>query len=211
MKVFKLTAFAIAGVLTFAACKYEEGPKISFRAKRDRVSNEWRVKSYTYDGNDAIDKLIYRIDGQTEGSFELLINLYRTGAYGIEIVKKEKDQDGNVKYITNHTVFDTNQTNKGLGFDACCFFDYNNFKNNLPSHIKYIMSHGKWSFDKGHTKLQVKPELSYDNQEITKQRNTIDWMIVMLKEKEMKVKGRDENDKEWVLGLERINDEPYFY
>jgi hypothetical protein len=194
MKLIKLTSLAIAGVLTFAACKYEEGPKISFRAKRDRVANEWRVKGYTYDGQDAISRLV-----DPEFGFELLIDLYRTGAYGVEIVKKEKDQDGNVKYITNHTVFDTSQTNKGLGFESCCAFEYNAYRNNLPSHIKYIMSHGHWTFDRGHTKIQVKPELSYDAQEVMKQKNTIDWMIVMLKE------------KEWVMILERINDEPYFY
>jgi hypothetical protein len=206
MKFIKLTTLALAGVLTFAACKYEEGPKISFRAKRDRVANEWRVKSYTYDGQDQLNRVV-----DPEFNFELLFNLYRTGAYGIEVVKKETDQDGNVKYITNHTALKDPSNKTGIGFQFCCWPEYQGYLANLPSHIKYVMPGGEWTFDRGHTKIQVKPELSYDNQEVQLQKNTIDWGIVMLREKEMKVKGRDENNIEWVMVFERINDEPYFY
>lgn len=203
MKVFKLATIAIAGALTFAACKYEEGPKISFRAKRDRVANEWKVKAYTHNGGDSLFQL-----KDVEFNFELIFNFYRQGSYGVEVVKKETDQDGNEKYITNHEFY---PGTNNLGFDACCYDAYHYFLDHLPAHIKYIMSHGSWTFDKGHTKLQVKPELSYDDQEVMKQKNTIDWGIVMLREKEMKVKGRDENDVEWVITFERINPEPYFY
>lgn len=209
MRFAKLTSFALAGALTFAACKYEEGPKISLRAKRDRVANEWRVKAYTHKGEDKTSLV-----SNEETKFRIILNFYRNGSYGVEIVKEALDADNNVIYITNHTRFDTtNQkmSNGGLGFDACCFFEYKQFQADLPSHIRDIMFHGKWTFDRGHTKIQVKPELSYDNQEVMKQKNTIDWMIVLLKEKEMKVKGRDSNDDEWTLHLERINDEPYFY
>lgn len=203
MKVFKLATIAVAGALTFAACKYEEGPKISFRAKRDRVANEWKVKAYTFNGEDHKYKLV-----DVETNFELIFNFYRQGAYGVEVVKKETDQDGNEKFITDHQYY---PATKNYGFDGCCYDDYHRFLDSLPDHIQYIMAHGSWTFDKGHTKLQVKPELSYDDQEVMTQRNTIDWGIVMLREKEMKVKGRNENDVEWVLTLERVNPEPYFY
>jgi hypothetical protein len=59
--------------------------------------------------------------------------------------------------------------------------------------------------------LQVKPDLSYIASEVQSQKNTIDWGIVMLREKEMKIKGRDANNTEWTLHLKRVNNEPYFY
>lgn len=201
MKLFKLTTIALAGALTFAACKYEEGPRISLRTKRDRVSNEWRIIGYTKGGNDSLSRL-----RDPESGFELIFNFYRTGSYGIEVVKKVGD-----KYVTNHTRFGDSLTNGGLGFDACCHVEYSAYINNLPNHIQYIRPGGEWTFDKGHYKIQVKPELSYDNNEVLTQKNTIDWTIVMLREKEMKVKGRDDKDVEWTLHFERLNDEPYFY
>jgi hypothetical protein len=201
MKFVKLTSLALAGALTFAGCKYEEGPRISLRAKRDRVANEWAIKKYTFEGEDRTTQL-----KDAETGFTVVLNLYRTGSYGLEIVKEVTDSDGKKKYITNHVKYGDH-----YGFDACCHAEYTGFRLQLPSHIQYIMPGGEWTFDKGHYKIQVKPELSYDNNEVQAQKNTIDWTIVMLKEKEMKVKGRDENDKEWILEVERINDEPYFY
>jgi hypothetical protein len=200
MKFVKLTSLVVAGALTFAGCKYEEGPRISLRAKRDRVSNEWAIKKYTYNGEDRTTQLF-----DQETGFTILLNLYRTGSYGLETVKKTT-VDGKTKYITNHTAYPG-----GYGFAYCCNPQYEGFNLQLPSHIQYIMPGGEWSFDKGHYKIQVKPELSYDPNEVMTQKNTIDWTIVMLKEKEMKVKGRDETDTEWILELERINDEPYFF
>ena len=204
MKIVKLTALAVAGVLTFAACKYEEGPKISLRSKRDRVANEWKIVKYEYNGFDVTQK-VNQTSGQAEVPFMLIINLERTGGYGVEIVKKSTDANGNETYITNAT------ESNGKGFDACCSTEYHMFIDSLPSHFKYIIPHGIWSFDKGHTKIQVKPELSYQKDSIMSQRNTIDWGIVMLKEKELKVKGRDEHDIEWKLDLKPLNKEPFFY
>lgn len=201
MKIVKIASLVIAGALTFAACKYEEGPKISLRAKRDRVANEWRIEKYTYNDSDRTETLVQPEKSQGEASFQIILNLYRTGSYGVEVVQKTKDADGNLLYVTNHT----------QKFDQCCSMEYNSYLESLPDHIKYIMSHGTWTFDKGHTKLQVKPELSYVGSEVQAQKNTIDWGIVMLHQKEMKVKGRDENNIEWTLDLKAVNPEPWIY
>ncbi|MCC7298258.1 MAG: hypothetical protein IT244_07995, partial [Bacteroidia bacterium] len=204
MKFVKLTSLAIAGALTFAACKYEEGPKISLRAKRDRVANEWRVEKYTYNDSDRTTSLAQPdsfVDGVQVPTFQLIVDFYRTGSYGVEVVQKTKDANGNELYITNHT----------QKFDQCCSTAYHSYIENLPSHIQYIMSHGYWTFDRGHTKIQVKPDLSYVGTEVQTQKNTIDWGIVRLHEKELKVKGRDEKNIEWTLHLKPVNSEPYFY
>jgi Lipocalin-like domain len=54
MKRFILnTLLATVLVLSLAACnKYEDGPGISFRSRRDRVEGDWRVGNYTYNGSD---------------------------------------------------------------------------------------------------------------------------------------------------------------
>ena len=201
MKFVKLTSLALAGMLTFAGCKYEEGPKISLRAKRDRVANEWRIEKYTYNDSDFTNQIVQVPGGNSETPFELVFNFYRSGSYGIEVVQKSKNAEGQDVYLTNHVV----------DFNECCSTDYNNYLGQLPQHIQDIMSHGTWTFDRGHTKLQVKPDLSYVASEVQAQKNTIDWGIVMLREKEMKIKGRDASNTEWTLHLKRVNDEPYFY
>jgi len=72
MKFVKLTSLALAGMLTFAGCKYEEGPKISLRAKRDRVANEWRIEKYTYNDSDFTNQIVQVPGGNSETPFELL-------------------------------------------------------------------------------------------------------------------------------------------
>lgn len=201
MKFVKLTSLALAGMLTFAGCKYEEGPKISLRAKRDRVANEWRIEKYTYNDSDRTNQIVQVPGGNSQTPFELVLNFYRSGSYGIEVVQKSKNAEGQDVYLTNHVT----------DFNKCCFLDYKAYLEQLPQHIQDIMSHGTWTFDRGHTKLQVKPDLSYIASEVQSQKNTIDWGIVMLREKEMKIKGRDANNTEWTLHLKRVNNEPYFY
>lgn len=208
MKIAKLTAVAVAGVLTFAACKYEDGPAISLRSKRDRVANEWKIVKYEFEGKDALEKVNQSFDTtSTKTPFMLVINFARTGGYGVEVVKKYKDGNGNEKYITNAS------ESNGKGFNACCSTQYNAYLDSLPSHFRYIMPNGTWTFDRGHTKIQVKPELSFDNDKslVMTQKNTIDWGITLLKQKEMKVKGRDEMNREWKLHLKPMNSEPYWY
>lgn len=202
MKFAKLTAIALASVLTFSACKYEEGPRISLRTKRDRVANEWRIEKYEYQHKDSsnVEDRTSMINNPENG-FTLILNFARTGGYSVEIVKAEKDDNGNTVYRSNHL----------LDFNKCCYTEFVAYRESLPSHFSYLFPGGKWTFDKGHYKIQVKPELSYDANEVLIQKNTIDWTIVKLAEKEMKVKGRDENDNEWKLHLKRINDEPFWY
>lgn len=43
-----VSAFAVV----FTGCKYEEGPAISLRNKRDRVANEWKISGYQINGTE---------------------------------------------------------------------------------------------------------------------------------------------------------------
>lgn len=50
--VVLLTA-AIVGITVFESCKkYEEGPGISFRSRKERIANTWKVEKYTVGGTD---------------------------------------------------------------------------------------------------------------------------------------------------------------
>lgn len=223
MKFGKLIALTIAGALTFAACKYEEGPRISFRAKRDRVANEWKVVSMKLHDSDILNSVnpVYVIpDFQNEDTiiyeFNTILNLYRTGSFGCELVLVTRDANQNPTYITNHmacTYFGVTPPPGQQGFTWLpkCSAVYYNTLTNLPAPFKFIMPHGNWTFDKGHYKIQVKPDLSFVNDESGTAKNTLDWTIVKLAEKTMKLKGLDENNQVWEMELKAINKENYFY
>lgn len=184
--MFKNIAIAtLALTLTLGACKYEEGPNISLRTKRDRVANEWVFDAYTYNGLDALKK----INGD---SFKLILSIYRNNSYGTQIIKPL----ANGGYETSHT---GNVTKKWNSVDVGAYAD------SLPAHVKDLMPNGTWNFDKRHYKLQIKPELSYDpnNQG---QVLSHEWTIIKLKEKEMKIQGRDKNDIPFTFTFKPLND-----
>ncbi len=222
MKFGKLTALALAGALTFAACKYEEGPRMSLRSKRDRVSNEWKVVKLTSNDSNiiaSVNPTYQYFDVQLEDTvtynFQWVLNLMRTGAYTCELLLVTKDANGNESYISNLSAHGPdNAGNERAGFTwlpgmSAAFIL--STVSNLPAPYKYIRPNGKWSFDKGHYKIQVKPDLGYVYNENGTGKNTLDWTIVKLAEKAMKLKGLDENDKPWAMELKSINKENYFY
>jgi hypothetical protein len=48
-----LFALIIVTVLSFLSCrKYEDGPNVSFRTKKARITNNWRIESVLYNGDD---------------------------------------------------------------------------------------------------------------------------------------------------------------
>ncbi len=181
---------ASAAMLTLAACKYEEGPGITLRSKTDRVANEWKFTKYTYDGNDALSSIIGT-------DFNLVLNMYRTGDYGIVMIKPLADG----KYETTATGNNTTKWNST---------QVDTYINGIPAHVRELMNHGYWNFDKRHFKIQIKPELSHDPNK-PEQSLSQDWTIVMLKEKMMKVWGMDKNNKKFEFTFEPLNGEPYWF
>ncbi len=220
MKFGKLTALALAGTLTFAACKYDEGPKMSLRTKRDRVSNEWIVEKFTLDGKDMTkvinkDSSVHISTPQQEDTmitynFTTILSFFRTGSYGVDVVRVEKDANNNPKYTTNNAAYKAENVYQGFNAMPGCSAIYNAYLDSMPSPFKYIKPHGKWAFDKGHYKIMVKPDLSFINDETGNAKNTLDWTIIRLNEKKMILEGLDENFKPWRMELKAINKEDYF-
>lgn len=70
-------AVLVLAAASLTACKkYEEGPAISFRSKKARVVNTWKLDAYIYDGVDKTSELtvtnyseIYNEDGTCKRTF----------------------------------------------------------------------------------------------------------------------------------------------
>jgi hypothetical protein len=212
MKLVKITALTIAGVLTFSSCKYKDGPTISLRSKRDRVSNEWKItelKSKTADPDaqgGEID-LTNRIE-DTDLGFSSILSLYRTGSYSVNMVKIVKDSNtGETLYLTNAESNNTTLKNNPNRWDSD---KKDQYLANLPEAFKTISTSGKWSFNKGHTKIRINPELSQNPSDAINSLNTIEWVITMLKEKEMHVRGSNADGTTFTMKLKRLTKEPYW-
>ena len=185
MNTLKIVSIALLGAVSMYSCKYDEGPGISLRAKRDRVANEWRVVNMTYGGVDVTSKV-------NDSIFTSVINLSRTGKYNIV----HKDILGN----TSHT---------GKWAEKWAR-QYNGYCNNLPIPIRDLTMNGEWSFDYRHDKIQLFPELSTGADSFNV-RGSFNWGIIMLKEKQMKVIGKDRASVDWNMELAPVNGEPYWY
>ncbi|MFZ6051648.1 hypothetical protein [Halocola ammonii] len=56
-KIFSIGMLAIFATTLFTSCsKYEEGPLISFRSKKARISNTWQIEQALDDGEDVTDQ-----------------------------------------------------------------------------------------------------------------------------------------------------------
>jgi hypothetical protein len=195
MKLKNFAIVAIASTLILGACKYEEGPGISLRSKTDRVANEWELVSYTYDSTEG-SKTNY-LDRVNTPEFKLLFTMTRSNRYTIDMVKPL----GDGKYETSHT------GNNNAQWDSQ---EITAYLSQIPGHIRNMMNQGAWNFDKRHFKIQIFKELSYvDTMESQVLQH--DWTIVKLKEKEMKVWGKDANNNRFDMTFKPINDESYWF
>ncbi len=168
MNLKKLILPAIAALLFVSSCKYEDGPAISFRSKRDRIANEWVVDKITIDGKDSTELL--KGTNDTPSAYTFVLHMYRTNAYGISVLKKA--EDGKLTYIDD--------------FNGDSTVLVSNYYDNLPLVIRQLGNHGTWTWNRRHDKIWVNPELSG-----VKNANppVYGWDIVELREKQLKIKG----------------------
>lgn len=199
MKLSRLTALAILAAATITACKYEEGPGISLRSKRDRVANEWKITKLDSAGTD----ITARVSDSTGTGIYAILCIKRLGSYNLQFVKKMKDG----KYETENWGFSQQRPNS----EQWNRIEFDNFVKNTPEVVKRLVPGGIWNFDKRHYRIQMKPELSYQDSLVTTQKNTIDWTIWKLKEKNMILYTRDSKDVEFKMELVPLNGEPYWF
>jgi hypothetical protein len=204
MKKIKFVLVAALMLTIFTtACKYEEGPGISFRAKRDRVANEWLVDQFIYDGKNVTDSINSR-----EDTFSIIFEITRTGSYSVEWVRYTVDPNNGIKYYgTSHA------TNHNLNNSGPAMWNpknIGNYSRKMPIPLKALGARGEWSFNKKHSKLIIGPETSYVPNGDDENTNPYYWTITKLKEKNMWVKGIDSAGKSWSMQLKHLNGEPYW-
>ncbi|MEK0421950.1 MAG: hypothetical protein RLZZ161_1801 [Bacteroidota bacterium] len=210
----KINRFCGAVVLfsfLFTACKYEDGPGISLRSKRDRVANEWIVDEFIYDGKDVTDSVNSRQD-----TFSIIFEMTRTGSYSIEWVRYTIDPNNGIKYYgTSHA------TNHNLNNSGPAMWNPKNVGNygrKMPIPFKVLGSRGYWSFDEKHERISIGKESSYSTAPADGNGNGTEfqkdarfWTITKLKEKNIAFKGVDSTGKSWSVQLKNLNREPYWY
>ena len=203
-KSMRFLSVLVFAAVAISSCKYEHGPNISLRTKRDRVANEWLVSKFVYDGVDQTGL----VNSDSNG-FHSLLKFSRNGSYSVEMLRVVKDSaTGGIKYLTTHTSNNSIFLKPGEMWDVKKKYSY---LNNLPAPFKFLGVSGSWAFEKGHYKIGVSSEKSYESNQIITEKNPIYWVITMLKEKEMHVRGNDQTGKEWTMEMKSINDEDYFY
>lgn len=215
MKNLIYSAFAVA--ILFTACKYEEGPGISLRSKRDRVANEWKVDKYTYTakGGSATDKTDkYNIKGDTQYTFYNTYTPYQSDA------AKDSAANGNPwgdsvgvasTYVVNDYSFVMIFTRTGAysvdiigkddkGIDPRLMAKYtqegkNGYNVPDPLSISRTGRSGEWSFVSKSSRIQVSNDLAGSNftaDDIKAGKNVpVVYDIVELRNDEMKLKAED--------------------
>ncbi len=213
MKRFCFSAAFLAVV--FSACKYEDGPGISLRAKRDRIANEWIVDQFIYDGKDVTDSVNSRQD-----TFSLIFEMTRTGSYSVEWVHYTVDPNNGMKYFgTSHAV---NHNLNNSGPAKWNPINVGNYGRKLPIPFKVLGSRGYWSFDEKHERISIGKESSVSTTPADGNgngngnghelhQNARYWTITRLKEKSVAFKGVDSSGKAWSVQLKNLNREPYWY
>lgn len=81
-KIFSILALT----LLFAACKYEDGPKLSIRTKKHRAVNSWSIDKVLEDGVDKTDAyknayVNYQVTLQKDKSYEIKYRPFNISDY----------------------------------------------------------------------------------------------------------------------------------
>lgn len=179
MKSFKISLILLAvTAIVFSGCKYEEGPGISLRAKRDRFANEWKVTAYEIDGsaNDAALKS-FRSGGVNGDTIEMIFITTRNFQYAM-----------NMAYVDGYVSPSGDKLLSPSATDDRTYQDIlTDFANNNKLFRKLNQS-GKWAFGDKYKEVKYGPngngDLSYP---IGQDTSVIKSDIIMLKNKMLKL------------------------
>lgn len=148
---------AVSASLTFSQCKkYDQGPSLSLRSKKERVSNEWNVASYTYNQKDQL-KETYSGYHQCISSNQILYTeIFRTTTY---VWTFDKSGTWNYKWISEHV-----NLNQLSTYNNCYAFY-------LPIQINTEDEAGTWKFVKDKEEIEIsyntgQPSESYKIKEL---------------------------------------------
>jgi hypothetical protein len=213
----KILYIAIVLVISLTACKYEEGPGISLRSKRDRISNEWLVSNYTFTPKDStsVDATdIYNVKGaviytyttdsnglvtdSTVEDYSYVYTINRTGAYNLGVV----DGDGNSVDPRKMASYTTSAGRASF--------------NTIPDPLSKfsVGSRGEWSFVDKHSRIQFQSDVAgnnFDGVDSANLGNSIPVLfdVVKLANDEVKLTNTDRNGTKHEYTLSPISEEGY--
>jgi hypothetical protein len=169
--------------IVFTGCKYEEGPGISFRTKRDRVANEWKVTGYSIDGNeDAAAKKSFTSAGD---SIELVLVLTRNYNYSM-----------NMSYVDGYISPSGDKLLAPAAFDTRTYVDIKGlfFLNNKL--YNKLNRGGKWAFGEKYKSIRYaaydRSDLSYP---VGSDSSIVKSNIIMLRNDMLKLEFELDNKK----------------
>jgi hypothetical protein len=185
-----MALFALSAIV-LTSC-YKEGPKISFRAKRDRIANEWVVTDYSVGGKAAPNMKDSFYIGD---SLTLVFNMARGGYYNLDLqFTKEYSEKNGGRLFNLSSNFYTKEIIILKG----------NLANNNAFNKK-IGSSGRWSFTDKFKKIEMGNLGNGDLSKADDKQTTI-AEILMLKNKKMKLQ-MDIDGESHTITFEPLNDE----
>lgn len=172
-KLFLLIVVSTA--LIFSGCKYEEGPGISFRSKRDRLANEWKATGYQIDGND--DAAALKSFKSAGDSIELIFTMTRNFNYSL-----------NMAYADGYTSPSGDKYLAPSANDDKTYVDILGVFSTDNELYKQLGSGGKWGFSDKYKKVNYgvngAGDLSHPDAD---DKSIITAEIIMLKNKSIKL------------------------
>lgn len=186
-----LWIFVVTFSVVLTSC-YKEGPKISFKTKKDRLANEWIVTDYQIDGqtSDTSKNSFYSGD-----SIALVLNIARNNFYGM-----------NMQYTNAYSEANGNKKiNLKLNFTNAYYINLmgNLTKNNIL--YKYISNGGKWSFMDKFRRVDFSAN-DMGDLAITEQQKNFEGKVLMLKNDKLKIEFTID-DKPHTVTFEPLNPE----
>ena len=98
MKTQKITLLFVLSLILFAGCRYEEGPKITFRSVKARLEGKWAIEAVSKNDKDETDNyknalVNYELDIQKNGNYDLKYRPLNIGNYtedGVWVLSDDK-------------------------------------------------------------------------------------------------------------------------
>lgn len=161
MKIFWL----IVIVLTFGCKKYPEGPILSLRTKHERLSGDWKIKTYTIGGVDSLSSFKY--DQISIGKFE----------------KKQFETN----YINEYVKFVVAQVNAGKNKDLIGYCFFRDHKKELEFFGVHVSPANSFP-DSSYIYNMFEYDIEIKNWLNTNYSTSVTYQILKLKESEFKLK-----------------------
>lgn len=161
------TAITLSVLFLLPSCKYDEGPGISLRNKRDRIINVWAFESVSLDGEEYVTTF-------NTDSFICVFEMYKAGYYSFGY----RYPDGSPLSFER----------PGGGSGDNYYFPAAFQAANNPFQ-RDVRGGGKWTFNDKHDNIQMAPELAQEESEKDKLISYYD--IVKLRNDNLILKGTD--------------------